>query len=500
MHSRRRVLLPPALPRSTAAAAVSRLPTTPAGSPGCTLDRANTPNDDLHGLVRRGWATLQHSLESAERSLPAYVKREVERYLACGDPKHGFAWLACPEGHHHRLVPFSSQTRTFCPSCCGRRMAERALRWTDGLIPRVAVRQLVLTVPWRRRWLLARRPELARGVLRCALDEVTAWLRQVGVHGGTEGDPGSVTVTQRFGSALNLNLHFHVLLLDGLYVEGAADGPRWRRSRRWREEDVDGLVVRIADRCETWLADQGFPADDDETCDDDPDDALALIQSAAVAGRSAVHRQRKARRVQTLGGRPFQLPPLCSSCDGYSLHAGVVVGAKDRDGLRRIAGYIARPPLAKERLEVLPADRVRIGLKRAWSDGTTALYLTAEELVERLVALVAPPRSNQVIYSGVLAGRHRWHRAVRPKPPKPAARPPGVGLRLTKTPNEGSRWTPWSLLLWKVFGVNSVLCPTCERPMVLRTVVRPPATLRVLASLSLSARGPPGAGEDEAEA
>ena len=173
----------------------------------------------------------------------------------------------------------------------------------DGLIPRVAVRQLVLTVPWRRRWLLARRPELARGVLRCALDEVTAWLRQVGVHGGPEGDPGSVTVMQRFGSALNLNLHFHVLLLDGLCVEGAADGPRWRRSRRWREEDVDGLVVRIADRCETWLADQGFPADDDEPCDEELDDALPLIQSAAVAGRSAVHRQRKARRVQTLGAR-----------------------------------------------------------------------------------------------------------------------------------------------------------------------------------------------------
>jgi hypothetical protein len=62
----------------------------------------------------------------------------------------------------------------------------------------------------------------------------------------------------------------------------------------------------------------------------------------------------------------------------------VVVGARDRDGLRRIAGYIARPPLAKERLDVLPGNRVRIGLKRAWSDGTTALALflshtTAEE-------------------------------------------------------------------------------------------------------------------------
>ena len=148
----------------------------------------------------------------------------------------------------------------------------------------------------------------------------------------------------------------------------------------------------------------------------------------------------------------------------------------------------------------MSGDRFRIGLKRAWSDGTTALYMTAEELVERLVALVAPPRSNQVIYSGVLAGRHRWHRAVRPRPPKRVTFPPGVGLRLTKTPNKGSRWVPWSVLLWRVFSTNPVLCPTCEMPMVLRAVVRPPATFRVLASLTLSARGPPAAGEQEAEA
>jgi hypothetical protein len=186
------------------------------------------------------------------------------------------------------------------------------------------------------------------------------------------------------------------------------------------------------------------------------------------------------------------------------LHAGVVIGAKDREGLRRLSGTIARPPLAKERLDVLPGDRVRIGLKRAWSDGTTALYMTAEELVERLVALVAPPRSNQVIYSGVLAGRHRWHRAVRPQPPKRVTFPPGVGLRLTKTPNKSSRWTPWSVLLWRVFSTNPVLCPTCEMPMVLRAVVRPPATspppMKLLASLTLSARGPPAVGEQEAEA
>ena len=30
---------------------------------------------------------------------------------------------------------------------------------------------------------------------------------------------GAVTLIQRFGSALNLNIHFHMLFLDGVYVE-----------------------------------------------------------------------------------------------------------------------------------------------------------------------------------------------------------------------------------------------------------------------------------------
>ncbi len=80
----------------------------------------------------------------------------------------------------------------------------------------------VLTVPWPRRLLLARSPELVKGVLRVALHEIQRWLRRRA--GQPSGQGGSDTVTQRFGSALNLNLHFHILALDGLYCEDPNDG------------------------------------------------------------------------------------------------------------------------------------------------------------------------------------------------------------------------------------------------------------------------------------
>jgi hypothetical protein len=34
------------------------------------------------------------------------------------------------------------------------------------------------------------------------------------------GKTGAVTLVQRFGSALNLNIHFHMLFLDGAYLAG----------------------------------------------------------------------------------------------------------------------------------------------------------------------------------------------------------------------------------------------------------------------------------------
>jgi hypothetical protein len=457
-----------------------------------SIERCNTPNDVLHDLVRDGFAELQATLSGSDRALPRFVERELERFLTCGDPREGFAWLSCADCDHHRLVPFTCKGRGFCPSCGGRRMADRAARWVDTLLPRVAVRQYVVTVPWPRRWILARRPDLARGVLAIALREIQRWLRTKGTA-QLAGEAGSITVVQRFGSALNLNVHFHCLVLDGLFVEAPNTGaPRWHRARAPTTEDIEALVVRIADRAEAFLARRGHgreePGDEAERAEDD---ALALIQSASVAGRSATRRGRTASRVQVKGGRPFQLPPRCATCDGYTVHAGVVIGAKDREGLERLCRYIARPPLAKPRAEILADGRVRIHLKRAWSDGTAAVDLTRMELAERLVALVPPPRANQVHYHGVLASRSRLRKRVRPEPPMARQAPASVGRRLSKMPRGRSRWTPWSTLLWRVFGVEGFACPSCSRTMKLRAVVLPPATLGVLASLERSARGPP---------
>ena len=360
-----------------------------------------------------------------------------------------------------------------------------ANRWVDELLPRVAVRQWVLTVPWPRRWLLARKPALARGVHKVAMQEIQKWMRES--PSMSEGCGGHVTVIQRFGSAFSLNLHFHALVLDGLYVpDPRTGGIKWVRSPSLTQEAVEKLVVLIAERAEAFLAREGYGP---EECadEDDSEDAAGVIAAAAVAGRSAVSGGRRARRVQRRGGREYKLPHLCASFEGYNLHAGVVIPARDREGLRRLCRYIARPPLAKDRLSETPEGRVRIELKRPWSDGSTSIELTRIEFLERLVAQVPPPRAHSVLYGGVLAARSKLRVLV--VPPKPKVEEPSKAvLRLTRRPVPGSRWVPWAELLRKTFSVDPTLCPHCNVPMKLRAVVMAPATIDVLASLDRSVK------------
>ena len=58
---------------------------------------------------------------------------------------------------------------------------------------------------------------------------------------------GEVTLTDRFGSALNLNIHLHKLFVDSMYVT-TGGGPRFRRVPPPTREVLEKLVRRISGR------------------------------------------------------------------------------------------------------------------------------------------------------------------------------------------------------------------------------------------------------------
>jgi hypothetical protein len=460
-----------------------------------TVEYRGSAGDLLHQIVREGLPVFLDELEAAGRSLPHFVLREFERFMACGDVADGFAWLYCDDCDHHRLVPFSCKGRAFCPSCGGRRMAERAAHWVDHVLPADGIRQWVLTVPWGRRFLLARYPELIRGVLRIATAEIFRWYRDDQARRGPGGgQTGSVTVVQRFGSALRLNVHFHILVVDGCYSEGADGQLTFRRAYKPTTADVQELVMLISVAVERWLAVRGYGVDD--AVETDPDDGQELVQSASLAGRVGLGRRagRRSRRVVVLGGREYALPARCAVWDGYNLHAAVSIGPRDRSGLERLCRYLCRPALAKSRLERRADGQVVLNMKRVWSDGTAAMVFSPAEVVARLAALVPPPQKNSVIYHGVFGGNAAFRSRVVPKPEAEAEsenESPALVTEERRTRHRRRRRT-WSWLLMRVFGIDGWLCPHCSKPMTLRVaLVGPPATSKILRGLERSARGPP---------
>ena len=59
-----------------------------------------------------------------------------------------------------------------------------------------------------------------------------------------DGATGAVTLIQRFGSALNLNIHFHILFLDGVYVYRDNRPPRFQRVKAPVKDELEDLLPR----------------------------------------------------------------------------------------------------------------------------------------------------------------------------------------------------------------------------------------------------------------
>lgn len=84
---------------------------------------------------------------------------------------------------------------------------------------------------------------------------------------------------------------------------------------------------------------------------------------------------------------------------GFSLHAGVLAEAGEREKLDRLCRYIARPAAAtQQRFWLTPAGQVRYQLKTPYRDGTTHVLFEPVDFIARLAALVPKPRVNLTRY------------------------------------------------------------------------------------------------------
>lgn len=128
-------------------------------------------------------------------------------------------------------------------------MAETAALLADEVLPERPLRQWVLSLPHALRFLLATNPGALTRVLSVVYRTISGHLlRTNGRRTRITGHTGAVTLIQRFGSALNLNIHFHMLLLDGVYLADGVDAPVFHPVAAPGANELQGLVERIAAR------------------------------------------------------------------------------------------------------------------------------------------------------------------------------------------------------------------------------------------------------------
>jgi len=451
----------------------------------------------LYQIVREYWPEFQAELANHGKTLPAFVTKEFGEYLKCGRLEHGFLRVRCESCQDEKLVAFSCKKRGFCPSCGARRMADSAALLVDDILPHQPMRQWVLSFPFPLRFLFASNPKAMTGVLGIIYRAISTHLTHKAGLKKPMAQTGAVTLIQRFGSALNLNIHFHMLFLDGAYSSNGHPN-RFRQVKAPSRTELTRLTHTIAQRAGRYLERQGLVERDtgniflaqDAVCVSDEDPSNQLFGSS-ITYRIALGQQqgREVFTLQTLPDIGSNNPDTTrvGEVSGFSLHAGVATKANERAKLERLCRYITRPAVSTKRLSMTRNGRVRYELKTPWRNGTTHVIFEPLDFVSRLVSLVPKPRVNLTRFHGVFAPNSKYRALVTPT--KRGKRKRLLSADGTDhTPAEKRASMTWAKRLKRVFNIDVETCDKCGGDVRIIASIEDPAVIqKILAHLENTA-------------
>jgi hypothetical protein len=370
-------------------------------------------------------------------------------------------------------------------------------------IPWVPVRQWVVSVPIALRYWTAASRDLTTQVHTIIRTTIAQFDVNAAVKRGAERQKvqaGSVTFLQRFGGSLNANLHYHVIVMEGVFLDRTDQGltPRFLKGEPPSDTDVADVIQTSSRRVIRTLRRLGYleagievpvATGYDPLLDNEPE--LARTMAASVKQRIAFG-ERAGENVRRIGSgfgyegeRPELTGPRCASVNGFSLHANTAIPAHRRDQLERLIRYTGRGAVSLERLEQDANGDLMYRFNRPWSDGTTGMKLSPLELLEKLAALVPLPRAHLVRYAGCLAPHSKLRASIIPTP-----RQQGIGGEETK---RGTAYWHWARLLGRVFDLDMGTCPFCRRGSlrIIAAITHESVITRILRHLKLASVPPP---------
>jgi len=465
----------------------------------------------LYKTIEAYWPEFAERAESIG-GLPDFVKREFEAFLHCGILERGFVSVACRSCGFERLVALSCKQRGFCPSCVGRRMNDCAAHLVDRVLPLNPIRQWVCTMPCSLRYPMGFDKKLCADILAGYASELMRWYKQrgkqlLGLKSVNQAHTGAVTILQRFDSALRLNVHPHTLCLDGVYVRDESSSLLvFHQLPEPTHQEVEQLACRIAESSEKVMRKHGRWVEQDSV-DNEPEQlslehpALSACYEASVRGVDMLSERAGRPCLRVLSTPPVHKtvldPGAAAIVRGFNLHGKTRLDGQDRQQLEKLCRYIARPPIAQERLHILEDGRVRYDMKRTFKDGTKAIVLSPLDFIARLCALVPPPYFHLTRFHGVLAPHSRLRAEIVPQPeqlPGPAQQLQLFDDNVSGTQDKPATAArlPWAWLLKRVFRVDITVCPRCSGSLrVVELVLKRDEIAKRLAKAGLGPMPPP---------
>ena len=241
-------------------------------------------------------------------------------------------------------------------------MCNEAAHLVDHVIPRVPVRQFVLSVPFELRLLLAARADAFGAVTSIFMQEVFRWQRERAREAGlSHVRSGAVAMQHRGGSSLNVHPHVHAVVPDGVFLRpdpgGRAD---FHPLRAPESDDLEEIVFNVHQRFRRWLGRHGLlkAETDDDFCNEALDlSALDACAQASLGVGNLVTVRSKPENAPAADADEDRFERRGSQArvaerDGYSLYAGEVIPGSDREACERLPRYCLRPRLSLERLSL----------------------------------------------------------------------------------------------------------------------------------------------------
>ena len=378
----------------------------------------------LYGILQDHFEHYVHAYEMRFQKLYGGFRSRLEnvvyRFLDCGLFEAGFARFRCPGCACEKLVPFSCKSK-LCPSCTQKRVILWAERIAGEVLLPVNHRSITWTIPKILRAYFRYDRSLLGKLSRCAYLALRDYYREV--LGEDDLLPGMIAIPQSFGNSINHHAHIHCISTEGAFT-------------------LDGNFIPVR-KIDTHYLNTLFMHH-----------TFQMLLEEKKITRDTI-------RLILSWHHP-----------GFSVDASIRFHGADRETPEQIARYIARGPLALERLSY---DREHARVTYRTKQGE--ITMDPVEFIGHFLAHVPDPYENAARYFGSYSNhfRHRmWEQVIWEKPGQRAGSDANSEekLPIEEKPAQRAK-ASWARLIRKIWDADVLECPRCHSRMRIIALISP---------------------------